>query len=187
LSASLRPAPERRIGLGERRCRRNNLGHAICAQARLDEADEHVRGHGVEFDTAAGKQEFDLVVGRAVDARPPGDRVAVLVDVDPLGFKAEPLDLSERQPQVDGLDPVLETLAPAAPGQRLLDREPGDVEVVQDEQPEAQPPAELVDQQRAAVTLMPLVENGAMSNRSEMRAAWRIGVKPSFSTNGAAS
>ena len=117
----------------------------MCAQARLDEADEHVRGHGVEFDTAAGKQEFDLVVGRAVDAQPPGDRVAILVSGDPLGFEAEPLDLNERQPQVDGLDLVLETVAPDAPGQRLLDREPGDVEVVQDEQPEAEPPAEFVD------------------------------------------
>lgn len=104
----LRPSPERRIGLGECRRRRDDLGHAIRDELVLDEPDEAIRGHAVQFDAAAGKQECDLVVVRAVDAQATGERVPVLVDGDAFKFEAEPLHVGESQPEIDARDLVPE-------------------------------------------------------------------------------
>jgi hypothetical protein len=130
---------------------------ALLAELALDEGDELVGGHGVEFDplaerAGASEQVVALTLGRLVDAQASGGRGLAALDGDRLGRERlalgrEPLDVVEAQPEVDhGLDRVPEFIAAARGEQGLLDRESGEVEVVQDVERQASTPAKLLDQ-----------------------------------------
>ena len=161
----------------------HHLADAVLGQLALEEADEHVGRHGVELDAPppAGTRSPPRW-RRAPRGSPPASPslpgVSTGSDCRPIASTS-----ASRKPRSTIRQLVLEPVAAAVAAQRAEDREAAHVEVVQHQHLAPIRGASPLQQRRAAVVDMPLVDMTATSNRSAMRAAWSSGSKPSFSMN----
>jgi hypothetical protein len=114
----------------------------VLDQLALDEVDELVRGHCVEFDPLAGlgvgvvvlvvEHESDLAIVGPVDLEPLGDRAPLALKRERLGLVAqvEIVDILKPQAEVDRPDGLFELVAPIRSREGLEDRKARHVEIV---------------------------------------------------------
>ena len=113
---------------------RDELFDTVLLERRFDERDQLRAGHCVQFD-APGAKKPDFLAGRAVplQCEPPFGPLAVARALHRLRFKSHLLRVGEAKPDIDQLDVIGEPVSAAVTAERAADAEPGDVEVVQNE------------------------------------------------------